>query len=74
MKRVTKRALVITFITLFIYDICSYIKYFILNDDYKIISVGFYKTIFDNKEVMHLSIIFLIFVSLIYFIKNFFKE
>lgn len=71
MPKKNKLFLVI-FLVLIINDICKYIHLLIFDKPRHILSFDFVVTRFDHGTIFNLSIIYLIFVSLLYFCLHFF--
>lgn len=70
----SKKLFLVILFTLFVSDICKYIKAWIQMGFNSIVSFDFLVTRFQYKVVVNKALIFLLAFSLIYFVFNFFKN
>ena len=68
-----KRFIVLVFAALLLSDICSYIKYAVVHNSFKINDYYGLYTSMDGGNVYNLATIYFLAVCILYFIFNFFK-
>ena len=68
-----RKLFLVVLLTLLINDVCIYIRHFLYAKPSKIISFDLIITRFDHGFIINYAIIFVLLVSFIYFIVNFFK-
>ena len=69
-----KKLYLVILLTLIINDVCLYIRHLSSSKPHNIISFDLIVTRFDSGIVVNYSIIFVLFISFIYFVVNFFKS
>lgn len=69
-----KRFASIVFIALGISDVCSYVRYAITKESFKIRSFNIFYTRMQFKNIYNIAIIYFAVLSALYFIFNFFKK
>lgn len=70
----TKKLFLVVLFTLFVSDICKYIKMVIHSVANRVISFDIVITRFQNGFVINKAIIFLLSISVIYFMTHFFQN
>lgn len=68
-----KRLFIVVLLTLLIDDICRYINFFIEKHPTEIEAFDFVMMRFDSGTVINLAVIFVVIVSVIYFLLHFFS-
>lgn len=74
MKVKGKRLICVIFFVLFVADICTIIKYLLEHEGTSFSRFFFYKNEFsDGSSMYNMSIVYFVFVTIIYFLLNFFE-